>query len=248
MIGRSACIGVAVAGLMGALATSCSVDERPLALAAAIAGTAGVSGAGSSGSGGAAGEPADAAPVPLPICDYGDGVQPGCETLVPNPGFEHDATGWSPEEGSVAMSWTAEDANGNKKSGALSVLNSLSGAADGVAARGAAACLPTSAGKAYGMAADIFIPDKQGSGIDGGSYSATAGLSVIFYSSDKCDGYTLANSTSDLLEDAAVWAHREGHAVAPEGANSMSMRLVTFKNFREYKFEARFDNVLLKEE
>ncbi|HWZ87348.1 MAG TPA: hypothetical protein VNW92_00825 [Polyangiaceae bacterium] len=146
------------------------------------------------------------------------------------------------------MSWVADDAAGNRRSGALSVTNALSGEADGIASRGAAQCLPTTAGQAYGLAADVFIPEGQGDGLDGGSYTATAGVSVIFFTTAACDGYTLSNATSTVIDQAGHWQHGEGHATAPEGAQSMLVRLVTFKNFREYTFEARFDNVLVKEE
>jgi hypothetical protein len=102
--------------------------------------------------------------------------------------------------------------------------------------------------QAYGFGLDLFIPEGQGEGLDGGSYQASAGLSVIFFTSKHCDEFTLASATSDLLQDEGTWAHREGRAVAPKGAQSMLVRLVTFKNFQEYNFEARFDNVLMKAE
>ena len=249
MIGRSARTGVAVAALVARAVTSCSVDERPLQLASNSAGASGTSAGGSGMVEASAGEGGDASvSAPLPVCDYGSGVAVGCDTLVDNPGFAKNTDGWTPEEGAISMSWTDDDAAGNTQSGSLSVVNSLSGAADGIASQGAAECLPTSAGKKYGLAGDLFIPQGQGSGLDGGTYTASAALSVIFYMSGKCDSYTLGNATSGLLAEPGHWAHREGHAVAPDGANSMSVRLVTLKNFREFTFEARFDNVLLKEE
>jgi hypothetical protein len=264
MVYRSACTGVAVAALVVAAIPSCSVDERTLSRATASSGAPGVSDAdpGAFPEGGQA--EVDAALAPLPVCDYGTGVQAGCETLVSNPGFMKDVSGWNPEDSTVTMNWTENDAASNKASGSLSVVNTLSGAADGISSRGASQCLPTAKGKAYGFACDLFIPNGQGAGLDGGvdggpdggldastytgEYDATAGLSVIFYTSEQCDGYTLANATSTLADMPGSWVHREGHAVAPDGANSMSVRLVTFKNFREFTFQAWFDNILVKEE
>lgn len=250
MIGRSACTGLAVAALGTSLALACAVDDRTLVsggagslASAGAAGTRALIPASDAGDGGV-----EAGLPPLPICDYGAAVEAGCESLVSNPGFAKDSSGWSPEPGSVSMSWTPSDAADNKRSGSLSVVNSLSGAADGTAARGAAQCLPTVPGQPYGLAADLFIPEGQGAGLDGGTYSATAGLSVIFYNAAACGGYTLGNGTSTVLDEAGRWEHREGHAVAPAGAVSMAVRLVTFKNFRELTFEARFDNVLVKAE
>jgi hypothetical protein len=263
MVYRSACTGVAVAALVVAAVVSCSVDERTLSQAVGSSGAPGVPDAGQGAFSDSGQGDVDGALAPLPVCDYGDGVQAGCDTLVSNPGFTKDVSGWSAEDSSVTMNWTENDAASNKASGSLSVVNTLSGAADGIAARGASQCLPTAKGKAYGFAGDMFIPDGQGAGLDGGVdggdsgldasintgvYDATAGLSVIFYTSDQCDGYTLANATSTLADIPGSWVHREGHAVAPDGANSMSVRLVTFKNFREFTFQAWFDNVLVKEE
>jgi len=247
MAGRVALKGlpVGVVLALAAASTSCSVDDRQLR----AGGSAGsVSSAGTPGLGGEAGQSDGNPPVALPVCDYSAGVDPGCETLVSNPGFARDTAGWKAEDTTVAMSWKTDNATETAQSGSLSVLNSLYGAADGIASRAAAQCLSTSYGRTYDFALDMFIPEGQGEGLDGGSYQASAGLSVIFYSSKHCDEFTLASATSDLLEADGSWAHREGHAVAPQGAQSMLVRLVTFKNFQEFNFEAYFDNVLVKAE
>jgi hypothetical protein len=243
MDASSALKGLLALGLVAA-AASCAVDDRQLRT---LGSAGGGSTAGTNGLDGGAGDDS-VAPTPLPDCDYSGGVLDGCETLVANPGFAHDTEGWKAEDATVAMSWNADDATDNSDSGSLTVVNSLYGAADGIASRAAAQCLPTKSGQAYGFALDMFIPEGQGEGLDGGSYRASAGLSVIFFTSKHCDQFTLASATSDLLEDDGKWAHREGRAVAPQGAESMLIRLVTFKNFQEYNFEARFDNVLVRAE
>jgi hypothetical protein len=243
MIERPLWIWLAVAGFGVTVGVvSCSLDNRALTTVEAPVG-----GSASGSAGGPAAAGGDSA-APLPVCDYANGVMPGCETLVKNADFAKDTFGWSPEDPTVSMTWVVADANSNRKSGSISVLNSLFGAADGIASRAATQCLPTEPGQRYGFAADLFIPKGQGDGLDGGSYQASAGLSLIFFTSAHCDEFTLASATSVLLEEADSWAHREGHAVAPAGAQSMLVRLVAFKNFREYAFEAHFDNVLLKAE
>jgi len=242
MDGTAALKGLVWLGLT-LVATACSVDNRQLkTLSSGGAGSLG----GANALGGGAGD--ENAPEPLPVCDYAEGVVEGCETLVSNPGFGQDTVGWAAEDSTVTMSWREADAADNSQSGSLSVVNSLYGAANGIASRAATQCLPTRTGQTYGFGLDLFIPEGQGEGLDGGSYRATAALSVIFYTSKRCDGFTLGSATSELLEEAGQWAHREGHAVAPQGAESMLVRLVTFKNFQEYNFEARFDNVLVKAE
>jgi len=235
-------------GLIGlalvAATASCAVDDRQLRT---LGSGGGNSTAGANGIDAGAGDDGVTS-APLPECDYSTGVVDGCETLVANPGFARDTGGWKAEDATVLMSWSADDAADNSDSGSLTVVNSLYGAADGIASRAAAQCLPTKANQAYGFALDMFIPEGQGEGLDGGSYRASAGLSVIFFTSKHCDQFTLASATSSLLEDDGKWSHREGRAVAPQGAESMLVRLVTFKKFQEFNFEARFDNVLVKAE
>ncbi len=243
MSGHHLSLGVALL----ALSSACSVDDRTLTTALADAGTGGAPALLDSGSAGDAGE--GGAPLaPLPVCVFGKDPAADCYTLVNNPGFATDTTGWDAEMPSVAMTWSAQDAASDPASGSLSVENSLSGAADGIGIRGAAQCLQTAPGNAYGFAGDIFIPDGQGAGIDGGSYDATAALSIIFYESADCTGYSGANFTSSIASDLGKWGHYEGRAVAPKNAASMLVRLVTLKNFQEYTFKALFDNVLVKAE
>ena len=224
---------------------ACSVDDRQLG----PAGSGGITGNGFGGSPTVDGGEAGAGePEPLPVCDYGNGVPEGCDSLVANPGLARNTRGWSAEDATVVVSWSEHDANAHKESGAVSVLNTLFGAANGIASRAATQCLPTVPGQAYGFALDVFVPEGQGEALDGGTYTANAGLGVIFYTSSQCDGYSLGSASSALAEEPGVWTHREGRAIAPQGAQSMLVRLVALKNFREYSFEAYFDNVFVKAE
>lgn len=246
MTGYSACTRLAAFGALGAFLVGCSVDDRALvAGAGAGGGSAGTGAELDSGVAAAAGQPAL---DPLPVCDYSGAVAEGCETLVSNPGFATDIAGWAPEMPSISLAWSAMDAAASAASGSLTVVNTLAGAADGTADRGAAQCLPTTPGQAYGFAADMFIPDGQGAGIDGGTFEANAALSIIFYPLAGCTGYSASSAISDLAMEAGVWGRHEGHAVAPEEAKSMLVRLDTLKNFQQGKFEADFDNVLIKAE
>lgn len=228
---------------------SCALDDRTLAQRASIAGAAGGAGSGqpsgAAGNGGSAGQAAPLPPLP-DDCDYSSGVPTGCDTAIANPGFNADTTPWSAEAGPVTLSWYRDDALQEPSSGSLSIVNALTGEATGPASMAAAQCLNTSPGQIYGLAADVFIPNGQGDGLDGGPYVATAGLSMIFKDGPDCMGFTVGNATSELADEPGVWSHREGKAVAPQGAVSVAVRLVTFKSFRQYRFEARFDNVLVK--
>ena len=248
MFGRFAWIALGIAMLSIVPTASCSLDDRALAPRASLAGAAGLADPGAAGAdaGRSAGESGSEQLPPLPDCDYGNETATGCETLVSNPGFAKDTEGWLPEMGSISMTWNSSDADANAASGSLSVVNALSGEADGIAARGVSQCLSVTAGDTYRVAADVFVPKGQGDGLDGGTFVASAGLSLIFYSDVDCQGFTVTNTTSDVVAEPEKWAHREAQKVAPQGASSMAVRLATFKNFREFTFEARFDNVLVR--
>jgi hypothetical protein len=239
-------IGLAASALVLVVVVACSVDDRRLI--EGDTGAIGTSGAASIELDAGADADADAALAPLPICDYGVVVDAGCDTLVSNPGFAKDTAGWDAEMPSVSMTWNSSDATASKDSGSLSVVNALSGSANGFADRGAAQCLPATPGQAYGFAGDIFIPQGQGAGLDSGTFDASAELTIIFYTMPGCAGYSTSGGISDVSTDAGAWAHREGHAVAPHDAQSMSVRLTTLKNFQQFTFEAHFDNVLVKAE
>jgi hypothetical protein len=238
-------IGFAASALV-LVAAACSVDDRQLTEGDSAGASGMLAGAGSTGLD--AGADADATIPPLPICDYSTAVDSGCDTLVSNPGFGTDTAGWDAEMPSVSMTWNPSNATTGGDSGSLAVVNALSGTADGFADRGAAQCLPTTPGQAYGFAADVFIPEGQGAGLDGGAFDASAELTIIFYTKAGCTGYSTSGGISDVSTDAGTWAHREGRAVAPQDAESMSVRLTTLKNFQQFKFEAHFDNVLVKAE
>ena len=179
-------------------------------------------------------------------CDYSKEARPECQSLVQNPGFAVDTAGWDADMGPLTLRWKKNDATNDATSGSLSVLNAFFGEADGPIALGAFQCLPATAGRTYAIAGDVFVPNGQGEGPDGGSYTAGAGFSVIFKDDTECEGHTLSSFSSDVVTEPDAWTHREATGVAPHGAGSMNVGPMTLKNFREYMFEAWFDNVLVR--
>jgi hypothetical protein len=233
------------------LCAGCSLDERTLLATGAIAGSSASGGERSGvdpapgGGGGAAGE------APLPRCFYtGSSAPPGCETLVKNPGFDANVAGWTAEDVGLTEGWLNVDANGDQGSGSLVVTNlnfkSDDSAKGGTAGGGARQCISVISGVTYDLAADIFIPSGQGMGFQG-DYTSVAALSVFFYPDTACAMQTEGNFTSDAVQDSNKWLHMEGSTTAPKDAQSMAVRLATLKPFRQYTFEAHFDNVFVRE-
>jgi hypothetical protein len=231
----------------------CSVDERTL-----ITGHVplGMSGDGSSSAGGPSGQPeggaaGDSGEVPLPRCNYAGGtLETGCESLVQNAGFAANVAGWTAEDLGVMEGWHDTDASETTGSGSLVVMNlnfkKEKEAQAGIAGGGARQCIPASSGKVYDLAADVFVPMGQGAGFEG-EYMSAAGLSVFFYSEPGCASQTLSNFTSEQVSTPETWVHLEGSTKAPLETKSMAVRLATLKPFRQYTFEARFDNVFVRE-
>jgi hypothetical protein len=232
------------------IVAGCALDTRQLV-------TTDTEHLGSSGAGGDATtgsstgthvRPPDASEVP--DCTYSGGtVSPGCETLAKNAGFATDTDGWQQEPYAIELGWEPGDAGGSSASGSILVTNSLySSTNDGINPSGGMQCLEVTPGAAYIMAGDVNIPDGQGDG-SMGPYVGQAGLSIFFWRGEHCEDTTptLASFQTKLVTDAGKWTHVAGGAVAPDGAGSMSIRLLTIKPFKEYSFKAEFDNVLLQQ-
>lgn len=227
---------------------ACSVDDRALTADDA---TGGLGSAGGSGVGlgdaGAGGE------APFPLCDYsGSAGDPGCETLVENPGFAVNAAGWVAEDLGVMESREPEDANKKPDSGSLAVINSnysdVEGAKAGTAGGGARQCLSLNGGgTVLDFAADVFIPKGQGAGYMGNTYVSVAALSVFFYTDVGCTGQNSSSFTSHAVQIEDEWVHVAESTRVPNGAHSMAVRLATLKPFRQFTFQAQFDNIFVRE-
>jgi len=239
-------------------AYACGVDERTLSTAAgsmtgsgasSLDAGAGAGAAPDSGSGGGA-----AASVALPICVYEGDVSPECETLVKNAGFASGIVSWTAEAATLS-DWLNSDAAGSDQSGSLRVVNFLHGETDGVAPGASVQCVAARAGRVYAVAGDVFIADGQGAGIEQGKgdgltappYVGKAGFSLYFFRKSDCSEDSIGNADSGLIDQVGVWVHTEGSGKAPEQTRSMLVRLNTMMPFREFKFEARFDNILVRE-
>jgi hypothetical protein len=239
----------------GLLSMGCSVDQRTLSSGAAAS-------TGNGASSGAAGAATDAMrgtdemdpPPELPVCDYGTDVEPGCESLVKNPGFESAITPWKAEDGMLS-DWAKDDAAASDHSGSLRVINFLHGETDGVAPGAAVQCVVATAGHTYDVAGDVFIRDGQGDGLKAGEghgltappYQGNAGFSMFFFGREGCKEQSIGNADSPLTNKVGTWVHVTGSGTAPEQAKSLAIRLNTLMPFREFAFEALFDNVLVRE-
>jgi hypothetical protein len=221
--------------------TACSVDARTLEAAPGMAG-AGTSGGGTSSSGGG---PSLDMPVPLCVFD-GEPLDDECETLVENPGFESDARGWQPEHDKVATTWDERDPTNNDASGSLKVINTLRGKDTGITADGAGQCLQVDPGTLVQFAADFFIPEGQGLGLDGEQFVGHAALTVLFYERADCVSPSVGSIATPLDDTVGSWQHLEQQTLVPADVGSMSLRLAAVKNHRQYTLEVLFDNVLLK--
>lgn len=231
-------------------ATGCTLDQRTLLTPAQ---SGGASSSGGQGSGGGAADPGgEAGAAPLPVCNYSSpALEAGCETLVENPGFAVDTRAWTAENLGMSEAWVNTDASEDPKSGSLVVTNLNFKKDDeaklGTAGGGAKQCLAAAAGTSYDLTADVFIPAGQGAGFEGDDYLSSAALSVFFYATNDCEGRTIGNFTSSNLSATGQWLHLEGTTLAPPETQRMAVRLATFKPFRQFTFEAHFDNILVRE-
>jgi len=242
--------------LVCAVLASCAVDDRALLTRSSL----GESGGANGGSGNSPGlgssgdsqwsEAGSDEPLLVPCVYSGDTISAGCETLVKNPGFTSNVASWTAEPSGISEGWNEADAEDDHHSGSLAVLNLNYNITDsaklGINGGAARQCVPVTAGNVYDLAADIFVPMGQGAGFEG-SYTSAANLSVFYYEDASCEGRTLSNFTSTPVTQTDTWVHVTGSTTAPKESQSMVVRLATLKPFRQVQFEARFDNVFVRE-
>jgi hypothetical protein len=252
----TACIerGAAVSPLLlacGMSLAACALDVRTLS--SGEGGSSGVGAEGGTMSFGNRSGSGSAPPVDVPVCSYPT-ADPGCSSIIDNAGFLDGIEPWRAEPLAIAARWSQDDANGARDSGSITVVNTMHGSNVGIAPGAAMQCLPAAPGEVFGMAADIFIPEGQGDGLEatdklpGPPFLSQAGLGLLFWPTADCSATaaTQGSFQTNLVEEAGVWHHVEGSAVAPLTAGSVSVRTLTVKPFRQFAFEARFDNVLLQ--
>jgi len=220
---------------------ACALDRRELLTDDGAAGKNSVPSFGGSG-GSSNGPPGWDAPAP-PACVYqGGSVEPGCETLVSNPGFDSTVEDWPGLTPSVLVNWSERDATDAKTSGSANVdVVLFSEDAEGVVILGAVQCVPASGGGVYDLRADAFIPEQEAEG--------AAGLTVLFFKNETCDNGTAGSDlsyTTPLVSTVGKWTEVSGRFVAPADVESMQVRLVVGKLYAPRSFKALFDNVLVQ--
>jgi hypothetical protein len=222
---------------------ACALDSRDLLATQQSSAGSGVGGS-ANAAGASASTPGWDSPPP-PDCVYvGRAVDPGCETLVTNPGFDQSADGWPPETLSVLVGWNEQDATASPASGSIAVdstLYSTDVTTEGQVILGALQCVGATPGKVYDVRADVFIPEQNDEG--------RAGLSVLFYKTTNCNAGlagTDLSFTSELLSAVGVWTPVSGRFVVPADVGSMEVELVVGKQFAPRSFKALFDNVLVQ--
>jgi hypothetical protein len=228
----------------------CAIDDRTLLEQEPTAGTGGSAGSAGTGNpggaGGSAGEP-DAGPEIHCVYLLGEEPEPGCESLVDNPGFHADFAGWEAVDPAVRLGWTDVNPMDSEQSGSIAVNNTLYGMGAGTASGGARQCLEARGSAVYALAADVIIPSMQDFEWEGGLANAKAAVSIFFYKEPNCGGQTIGNFTTDYAENADEWIWLRGTTTAPPATVSMAVRLIAMKPFEQITLKALFDNVLVRE-
>jgi hypothetical protein len=255
-----------------ALATSlagCPVDNRKLEPAAEFGGQAGAatfsqpsagtdSGAGAAaggttqvGDGGAvadtAGASGEGSARPLPTvggCADLDtnGIADCKETIVTNPDFKQDVSGWVAEADATLM-WDPLNAVGDPPSGSALVASTgvIDADASGAALRAASQCVPIAGKQLVTAYANAFV--DAGQDADG-----KAEVDVFFFDAANCQGTFAGSFSTPQPTDGAAgsWLTLLAGSVSSEAVKSALVKLAISKPFRAASFQARFDNVLVK--
>jgi hypothetical protein len=214
-------------------------------------GNAGVSGSGGAlTQGGSAGQPSNAGACG---CSGGGGGAHGrcpdldgnsvldCdETVILNPSFDStlQTRSWLADT-DLELRWDERDAHGNTNSGSLIVENQAEADQDNESMLGARQCIPVVAGAIYHFAAQVSVPDGAGEG--------RGGFQVTVYASPACVGEIVRTFETEPQRGSA-WNAAKVTYIAAATAQSLSMRLVAVKPFRDPPLAVSFDNILVRME
>ncbi len=169
--------------------------------------------------------------------DAGEGPPEPGTTLNRWP-FDDGTDGWLAELG-VEQSHSDEDASNARDSGSLEIVNTVTGHGDDISTAGTSHCLPVREGVTYHVSLAVYLDPEQP--------IAGAGFALEFFNAEACHGL-LRGLSSHIQPSNGAWQRLEKSPVAPTEAESVLLRLVVNKLYKNPSTLARFDDVRFAEE
>jgi hypothetical protein len=157
--------------------------------------------------------------------------------LLNNPNFNSNVAGWTASSSTIlSASWNGIDAIGSTTSGSVTIRNTTDFANGAGPYLGQ--CIAVTAGAAYDIAAKIHIPGNQ----DRTGYVSTY---VAFYDAPGCGETFLTNFGGDgpFAPTGRFIGSGTTNIIAPAGARSASVGVITVKNQSGGSFEASVDDI-----
>ena len=151
-----------------------------------------------------------------------------------NGAFATNITSWATDFWASSL-WSSTDAHGSAGSGSLAVENATTADVDGSTTGGSSQCIAVTANTTYDATASVYMASGQGTG--------TGGLIGVYYPSANCSGTQIGVESFPETSQTDAWTPVGGATKSPAGAQSLSLRVVVEKPFRQATFEARFDDV-----
>jgi hypothetical protein len=229
--------------LFCALALGACIDDRQLEPAPpAFEGVAGDGGDPSDGpaSGGQPSTPPDTNDDLVGGCaDLDtDGVADCDATLVDNPSFSTDVTGWS-TSGTSKLSWSSKNALDDADSGSAKLTDDSPAAS---APRASAyQCVKLEGNTLVVAWANAFVEAG-----DAGDEPPRAELEVTFIDGDDCTGTTGGYFETPPTSVTGGWTVVQAGARAPASTHSVAVALVAIKSADSADLSVYFDNIMLK--
>jgi hypothetical protein len=192
---------------------------------------------GSGGSGGSGGDP-DVEPGNFACGNLNrNGVDDCVETLVKNSRFDTSGADWDAES-SLAQLWKPDNARGGSGSGSLLLTNTtVVPGGTGKTALASHQCVVAWGGDQFEVGARVHMAGGQGGGV--------AGINLIFYGNDGCDGTLLGGQDVAFASETDRWVVVRNQLSIPAGTRSARVRLTVAKPFAQPSLEAQFDDVLV---
>jgi hypothetical protein len=166
-----------------------------------------------------------------------NGVLDCDETLAINPDFDSDVLPWIGETG-IVLDMHETDAHGVTGSGALSVENQTDVDQSGSSLLAARQCVPILGGAVYNFAVEVSVPAE--------STNAQGGLILFFYDGAACTGNLTDSPITSNFVSVSEWTVAQKTYLTPASTESVMVRLVSQKMFRDPPRKVLYDNVLVR--
>jgi hypothetical protein len=159
--------------------------------------------------------------------------------LAVNATFDEDVLPWVGET-AIVTDWHESDAHGKMGSGSLSVENQTDQDQSGASLLAARQCIRVEGDAVYNFAVEVSVPLE--------SENTQGGMILYFYEGAACTGNLADTPLVTNFVSTPEWTVAQKTYLTPASTESVMVRLVAQKMFRDPPRKVFYDNVLVRKD